>query len=223
MANLNKNKSAEKPFEGNVNLLRAGAIALWVAAFAFELVAFLIFIDKISIRAIATSWQLIAAFMVDLALVVYAGQLWKKANDSEPSDPNRKINYWMRRYMRVIAYDVCFFPFALFDIISKTASKSAKKVAYIVVVVLLVITNVINFDYNAVTAQQKENAISTITEKVYWTAYGELYHTDKECTNLNQQDKTTTGTVEAAFKANRDKLCAVCAEADGITDIATAE
>jgi uncharacterized membrane protein YidH (DUF202 family) len=119
MANLNKNKSAEKPFEGNVNLLRAGAIALWVAAFAFELVAFLIFIDKISIRAIATSWQLIAAFMVDLALVVYAGQMWKKANDSEPSDPSRKINYWMRRYMRVIAYDVCFFPFALFDIINE--------------------------------------------------------------------------------------------------------
>ena len=217
------NNTTETVNYGKANLLRAGAIALWVAGFTFEFLAFLIFMGKINILLCATSWQLVAVLTLDIACVAGGSQLWKKANDSEPSDPNRKINYWMRKYLRTIALDACFFPLAFFDIISKTVDKRAKKVAYVVVAVLLIALNIINLDPNPVTQQQKDEAKAILTENVYWTAFGKIYHTNEDCSALNQYDKLTSFKVEHAFAANHNKLCAVCAETDGITGVATAE
>ena len=220
MADINNNTTKST---GNATLLRVGAIALWIVGFIFEFLAFLIFMGKITLLFCATSWQIVAALTLDVVCVAGGSKLWKKANDSEPSDPNRKINYWMRKYLRTIALDACFFTLAFFDIISKTVDKRAKNVAYIVVAVLLIVLNIINLDPTPVTQQQKEAAKATLTENVYWTAFGKIYHTNEDCSTLNPYDKLTSFKVEHAFDANHNKLCPVCAETDGITGVATAE
>ena len=51
---------------------------------------------------------------------------------------------------------------------------------------------------------------------VYWSVYGKVYHTHKDCQFLGTNDSITEGTVVQAMDANVTRLCKFCAEKDGI-------
>lgn len=51
---------------------------------------------------------------------------------------------------------------------------------------------------------------------LYWSKFGKVYHTHKDCQALGTNDPITEGTLDQAITANVTKLCKFCAEKDGI-------
>ena len=52
---------------------------------------------------------------------------------------------------------------------------------------------------------------------LYWSKFGKVYHTHKDCSALGTNDPITEGTLDQAIAANVTRLCKFCAEKDGIT------
>ncbi|MBR3005839.1 MAG: hypothetical protein IKH68_04200, partial [Erysipelotrichaceae bacterium] len=69
---------------GNPGPLRFGAVALWVLALVFEVLALLVFLGKVDLRFMPQIAQLIAFLVLDLIAVIIGAQLWKKANHIDP-------------------------------------------------------------------------------------------------------------------------------------------
>ena len=63
--------------------------------------------------------------------------------------------------------------------------------------------------------------MEAITDDVYWSPFGKVYHTHDDCSSLNKSDELTYGTVEQAIAANRTRLCSFCAKKDDITGVVT--
>ena len=59
--------------------------------------------------------------------------------------------------------------------------------------------------------------MEAISDDVYWSRYGKVYHTHEDCSSLNQSDSLTYGTVEQAIAEGRTRLCSFCAKKDDIT------
>ena len=51
---------------------------------------------------------------------------------------------------------------------------------------------------------------------LYWSKFGKVYHTHKDCSALGTNDPITEGTLDQAIAVNVTKLCKFCAEKDGI-------
>ena len=75
---------------GNPAGLRVGAVVLWLAAIAFEVLAVLVLFGKITMTFMPMMWQLIAFIVLDLACVIIGAQLWKKANHIDPVSEEQK-------------------------------------------------------------------------------------------------------------------------------------
>ena len=91
-----------------------------------------------------------------------------------------------------------------------------------VAIIALLIGGVASYDFNPVSEEQMEAAVTTLGESdVYWSPFGKVYHTDSECQSLNQTETLTMGTVEQAIAANRTRLCKFCADNDAITGVVT--
>ena len=89
-------------------------------------------------------------------------------------------------------------------------------------IIALLIGGVSSYDFNPVSAEEKEAAVETLgDEQVYWAPFGKVYHTHEDCSSLNQSETLTVGTVEQAIAANRTRLCSFCAKRDEITDVVT--
>ena len=78
---------------GNAKGLRVGAVILWVAAIAFELVAVLMLFGKINITFMNTLTCLIVLLLLDLVCVIIGSQLWKKANHIDPASKKNKTKF----------------------------------------------------------------------------------------------------------------------------------
>lgn len=206
---------------GNAGALRAGAVALWVVALVFEIIAVMIYSGKINWTFVATMWQIIAALMLDLAFVVTGAQLWKKANHIKPASKKNKFTFWLWNNMGLVACAVCFVPFIIIALLNKEADKKTKAVAVVVAVIALLISGVASYDWNPVSEEMQQAAINAISDDVYWSPYGKVYHTHDDCQSLNQSDQLTYGTVEQAIAENRTRLCSFCAKRDDITGVAT--
>jgi len=63
--------------------------------------------------------------------------------------------------------------------------------------------------------------MSAISDDVYWSPFGKVYHTHDDCQSLNQSDELTYGTVEQAIADGRTRLCAFCAKRDDISGVVT--
>lgn len=215
-----RKKKAAAPV-GNAAGLRWGAAGLWVLAVAFEVVAWLMLIGTINLTFMPTLWQIIVVLVLDLACVIVGAQLWKKANRIKPASEKNKLLFWLWNNMGVIVCAVAFLPFVILTLVNKEADKKTKAIAVVVAVIALLIGGVASYDFNPVSEEQQAAAIAAISDDVYWSPFGKVYHTHDDCQALNQSDELTYGTVEQAIAANRTRLCAFCAKRDEITGVVT--
>ncbi len=206
---------------GNPKPLRIGAVALWVLALAFEVLALMVFLGKVDLRFMSQIAQLIAFLVLDLAAVIAGAQLWKKANHIDPVSEKNQVKFWRWNNMGVIAMAVCCVPFIILVLTNKEADKKTKTIATVAAVICLLIGGVASYDWNPVSLEQKEAAMDQFgDEYVYWTRFGKVYHTDQECSHLNQSEVLYHGTVEDAIANNRVRLCKTCASRDNISGVA---
>lgn len=206
---------------GNATGLRIGAVALWLVAIALEVVAVLMLNGKINLTFMPTLWQIIVVLVLDLVCVIIGAQLWKKANHIKPASEKNKFLFWLWNNMGVIACAVAFIPFVILTLINKEADKKTKAIATVVAIIALLIGGVASYDFNPVSEEQQQAAIAAISNDVYWSPFGKVYHTHDDCQALNQSDSLTYGTVEQAIADNRTRLCAFCAKKDAITGVET--
>ena len=206
---------------GNATGLRIGAICLWVVAIVFEVLALLVVLGKFNLHFLPTIWQLIILLVLDLACVIIGSQLWKKANHIKPASEKNKLKFWLWNNMGVIVCAFAFIPFVIVALTSKEVDKKTRVIAAVVAVIALLIGGVASYDWNPVSQEQKEAAEAAITDDVYWSPFGHVYHTHDDCQALNHSDELTYGSVEQAIAANRTRLCSFCAKRDAITDVVT--
>ncbi len=215
-----RKKKAAAPV-GNATGFRVGAIALWVVALACEVLAYLVFIGKVNLNFIPSMAQLIAFLVIDLICVIAGSLLWKKANHIKPASEKNKLLFWLWNNMGLIVCAVCFIPFVVLALINKDADKKTKTIATVVAVIALLLGGAFSIDYNPVSEEQQQAAMEAISDDVYWSPFGKVYHTHDDCSALNQSDSLTYGTVEQAIAANRTRLCSYCAKRDEITGVTT--
>ncbi len=208
---------------GNAAGFRGSAIALWVVAFVFEILAVLVVIGKVNLKFMPTLWQLIAFLVLDLICIILGSQLWKKANHIKPVSEKNKIKFWLWNNMGVIACVIAFVPVIILMLTNKDLDKRTKAIATVVAIIALLIGGVSSYDFNPVSVEQQQAAIEAIEGDVFWAPFGKVYHTHEDCQSLNQTDTLTYGTVEEAIAANRTRLCSFCARKDNITTVVTAE
>ncbi len=206
---------------GNATGLRIGAIALWVVALALEFVAVFILFGKINWTFMPTLAQIIVALVLDLIFVIIGSQLWKKANHIKPASEKNKFLFWLWNNMGVIVCAVAFIPFVILALANKEADKKTKAIATVVAIIALLIAGVASYDFNPVSEEQQQAAMEAISDDVYWSPFGKVYHTHDDCSSLNQSDTLTYGTVEQAIAEGRTRLCAFCAKKDEITGVVT--
>lgn len=206
---------------GNATGLRVGAVALWVVALALEIVAVLILNGTINWTFMSALAQIIIALVLDLVCVIIGSQLWKKANHIKPASEKNKFLFWLWNNMGLIVCAVAFIPFVILALTNKDADKKTKAIATVVAIIALLIGGVASYDFNPVSVEQQQAAIEAISNDVYWSPFGKVYHTHDDCQSLNQSDTLTYGTVEEAIAANRTRLCAFCAKKDDISGVVT--
>ena len=83
---------------------------------------------------------------------------------------------------------------ALFIIIvltNKDTDKKTKAIATVVAVIALLIGGVASYDFNPVSQEQLAAAENAITDDVYWSPFGHVYHTHDDCQALNHSDQLT--------------------------------
>ncbi len=206
-----------KPAEGKPTGLRIGAIALWVVAIAFEVIAILILFGKITLTFIPTLAQIIIALVLDLACVSAGSTLWKKANHIDPATESNKVKFWLWNNLGVIVTAFAFIPFIILALTNKNADKKTNTIAIVVAAIALLIGGLVSYDWNPVSQEGKDTAIETLGDQdVYWTKFGKVYHTHDDCGHLNNSDELFTGTVEAAMENNKPRICKDCAKKDNI-------
>lgn len=222
-AGSKKKKGARKEAApvGNATGLRVGAVALWVVALALEVVAVLILNGTINWTFMSALAQIIVALVLDLVCVIIGSQLWKKANHIKPASEKNKFLFWLWNNMGLIVCAVAFIPFVILALTNKDADKKTKAIATVVAIIALLIGGVASYDFNPVSVEQQQAAIEAISNDVYWSPFGKVYHTHDDCQSLNQSDTLTYGTVEEAIAANRTRLCAFCAKKDDISGVVT--
>ena len=206
---------------GNATGLRIGAVVLWVAAIAFEVMALLVVLGKLDLKFIPTIWQLIIFIVLDLACVIIGAQLWKKANHIKPASEKNKFLFWVWNNMGVIVCVIAFVPIIIIILANKSIDKKTKVIALVAAIIALLIGGVASYDFNPVSVEQQQAAMEAIQTDVYWTPFGHVYHTNEDCQALNHTDQLTYGSVEEAIAANRTRLCAFCAKRDEITGVVT--
>ncbi len=211
---------AAKPV-GNATGLRIGAIILWVAAIAFEVLALLVVLGKLRINFLSSLAQLIIFIVLDLACVIIGSQLWKKANHIKPASEKNKFLFWLWNNMGVVVCVFAFVPIIILMLANKNLDKKTKVIAVVVAIIALLIGGVASYDFNPVSQEQLAAAESAITDDVYWSPFGHVYHTHDDCQALNHSDQLTYGSVEQAVAANRTRLCSFCAKRDEITGVVT--
>ncbi len=206
---------------GNAAGLRIGAVLLWIAAIALEVVAVLILNGTINWTFMPSLWQMILALGLDLVCVIIGSLLWKKANRIRPASKRNKLKFWLWNNMGVIVCALAFIPFVVLALTDKKSDKKTKAVATVVAVIALLIGGLFSYDFDPVSQEDLDAASAAITDDVYWSTFGKVYHTHEDCQALNQSDTLTYGTVEQAIAANRTRLCAFCAKRDDITGVVT--
>ncbi len=221
-----KKTEAAKPV-GNAKGLRIGAVILWVAAIAFELVAVFTLFGKINITFMNTLTFLIILIVLDLICVIIGSQLWKKANHIDPASKKNKTKFWLWNNMGLIVAIFAFVPLIILLLTNKNLDKKTQTIAVIAACAALLIGGAASIDYNPVSAEEKQAAEANISGKVTWTQYGKVYHIyiDDEtwCQHLNNSDTVKVGTVEEAIAAGKTRLCKTCAHnfnLEGIEDLA---
>jgi len=207
---------------GNAKPLRIGAVILWALAIVFEVLAVLVAFGKINLTFLPQMPLLIVLIVLDLACVIAGSQLWKKANHIDPASEANPTKFWLWNNMGVIVCVVAFVPLVILMLSNKNLDKKTKAICTVVAIIALLIGGLTSYDFNPVSAEEKEAAVEALgEEQVYWAPFGKVYHTHEDCGSLNQSETLTVGTVEQAIAAGRTRLCYFCAQQDNITGVTT--
>ena len=206
-----------KPTGGSTIGLRIGAVVLWVLAIVCEVFAIMAlmqyFIPPFGMSMLVF---LIIMIVLDMAFVILAAQLWKKANHIKPMSEKRgKFLFYVWNELGVIMACVCFIPLIILLLKNKNLDKKTKIIAVIVAIVALLISGAASADYNPITAEEKEQAEEQITADVYWTQFGHKYHLniDEEggCPYVRDSATIFKGPVTEAIESGRTAICSYCA------------
>ncbi len=212
---------AAKPV-GNATGLRIGAIILWVAAIASEVLALLVVLGKLRINFLSSLAQLIIFIVLDLACVIIGSQLWKKANHIDPASEANPTKFWLWNNLGVIVAVAAFFPLLILLLTNKDLDKRTKAICTVLAAIALMVGGLTGYDFNPISEEQLDAAVEALgDEQVYWAPFGKVYHTHEDCSSLNQSETLTVGTVEQAVAAGRTRLCYFCAQQDNITTVVT--
>ena len=203
--------------KGNATPYRIIAIVLWVLALGFEVLAILLFVKKITITyAIPNVWQAVIALVLDLICLVIGSQMWKKANHMDPASKKNKLRFWIQNNLGVIVAAVAFIPFIIIALTDKNASKQDKTIATIAAAVALAVGVLTGIDYNPVSQEDLAEQQQLITEDVYWTPGGGVYHTHEDCGHLANSYELSKGSVTAAIENGKTRICKTCANRDNL-------
>ncbi|MCL1963687.1 MAG: hypothetical protein FWF69_01320 [Firmicutes bacterium] len=194
--------------------LRIAAAALWVLAIAAEAVALLMLTKYLYVPPESLLTRLIAALAVDLALVIAASQLWKRANHIDPASEANKLKFWLWNNMGVFVSVVAFLPILILLLSDKELDPKTKQVASVVAAVALAFGIGTSYDWNPASqealasAQAQAEAINA--GEVCWTTFGHKYHLYVDCSSLTYSENFYVGTVDQAFEAGRVDVCKIC-------------
>lgn len=218
-----RKKTEEAKPSGNAKGLRIGAVILWAAAIAFELVAVFMQFGKINITFMNTLTCIIVLIVLDLICVIIGSQLWKKANHIDPASKKNKTKFWLWNNMGLIVAIFAFVPLIILLLTNKNLDKKTRTIAVVAACAALLIGGAASIDYNPVSAEEKQAAEANISGQVTWTKYGKVYHIyideDHWCQHLNNSDEVVVGSVDEAIAAGKTRLCKTCARNNGLDGI----
>ena len=209
---------------GNATGLRIGAVALWLVALGFEVLALLFFNGTIKLNFLTPMWLAIIALVLDLVCVIIGSILWKKSNRIDPASEKNKLKFWLWNNMGLIACTLAFVPFIILALTDKKADKKSKTIVTVVAVIALLIGGLVSYDWDPVSREDLEAAKAAIPGDVYWTKSGTVYHSNRtECYHIKNKtdDELNVGKVEDAFEENLIRLCSYCAKIDNIQGVRT--
>lgn len=205
--------------KGDPGKRRPIAIALWVLAIVFEVLALLVFNGTIANLPGKLMMWLIIFIVLDLICVVVAGQLWKQANHIDPPSEANKVTFFLKSQLGAILSTIAFVPAIILMATDKNADPQTKKIGAIAAAICLAIGMGTSIDYHPVSAEDlaeaEETAIELGTGTVYWTPFGHVYHLNPDCQAIVNSSDIYTGDVQAAFEAGRTRACKFCAQASG--------
>ncbi len=206
---------------GNATGLRVGAVVLWLAGIALEVVALLVLTGKIPAQG-AMFWVLgIGALVLDLICVVIGSQLWKKSNRIDPASEKNKVKFWLWNNMGVIASVLAFLPFIILLLTNKDADGKTKKIGSIVAVVALLIAGLASYDFDPVSQEMLDTANAVYgTTVMYYTKGGKVYHPHQDCQHLSDSE-LLEGTAEEAIRSGYTRPCKTCMAKDVKAEVIT--
>ncbi len=191
---------------------RIGAIILWVLAICFEVLAILIFVQKLQLPFTVENpgWTIswIVCIVLDLVCVIIGSNLWKKSNHLDPASEKNKFLFWLHNNLGVIMAILAFVPFIIIVLTDKNSNKQSKIIAVVVAVVALLIGGLTSYDYNPIS--QEELLENADIDVVYWTASGTVFHAYDDCSHLNNTVELLTGTSASAIENGKTRLCKTC-------------
>ncbi len=214
------NKSPAESFQdkqarkSNAMGFRIGAVILWLAAIAFEVLAILIINGTFYFELFGIKDPLvwtIVAIVLDLICVIIGSQLWKKSNDIDPASEKNKVKFFLWNNMGVIAAIVALAPLLVVLLRDKKLDPK-KRILMAVAGVVLAVAMLFSIDWNPASAEDLAEAQAQVGDgTVYWTPFGKSYHLDPDCHTLSRSVTIYKGTIDEAFDAKRDDPCDFCA------------
>lgn len=196
--------------------LRIAAIALWLVAIGCEILAIMALLKNFVIRFTSNGntnmiITLIIFIVLDLIFAIIAAQLWKKANHIAPPSKKNKFIFYLVSELGVIMACICFIPLIIILLKNDKLDKKSKTIVSIIAIVALLITGVASADFNPISAEEKAEAESVITDDVFWSVFGHKYHLDQDCGALKNSATLYTGSVTEAIESGRTAICSFCA------------
>ncbi len=209
---------------GNATGLRVGAVILWLAGIALEIVALLALVGKIPTGSDTMRWVLgIGALVLDLICVVIGSQLWKKSNRIDPASEKNKVKFWLWNNMGVIASVLAFLPFIILLLTNKDADAKTKKIGSIVAVVALLIAGLASYDFDPVSQEMLDAANNVYgATAMYYTKSGKVCHPHQDCQYIKNSE-LVEGTAEEAIRAGYTRPCKTCMAKDVKAGVITQE
>lgn len=209
---------------GNATGLRVGAVVLWLAGIALEIVALLVLVGKLPTGSDTMRWVLgIGALVLDMICVIIGSQLWKKSNRIDPASEKNKVKFWLWNNMGVIASVLAFLPFIILLLTNKDADGKTKKIGSIVAVVALLIAGLASYDFDPVSQEMLDTANAVYgTTVMYYTKGGKVYHPHQDCQHLSDSE-LLEGTAEEAIRSGYTRPCKTCMAKDVKAGVITQE
>lgn len=199
---------------GNSAGYRVGAVVLWLAAIALEVLALFIYLGKFNLKIMPTTVQIVLALVLDLVCVIVGSQLWKKANHIKPASEKNPFLFWLWNNMGVIVCAFAFIPFVILALKDKNADKKTKAIATVAAIIALMIGGLASYDWDPISDEEKQAQMEAVNTDVFWSPFGKVYHTSEDCHSLNKSDTLTKGSVEEAIADGRTRLCLNCEKRD---------